>query len=69
MNGNSSKISVDALSCWYGSHQALKDVSMEIYEHAITGLIGPWAVARPPSCAPSTGSTTWWLLSGSAARC
>ncbi len=41
MNGNSSKISVDALSCWYGSHQALKDVSMEIYEHAITGLIGP----------------------------
>jgi phosphate transport system ATP-binding protein len=41
MNSNDSKISVDALSCWYGSHQALKDVSMEIYEHAITGLIGP----------------------------
>ncbi len=41
MNGNSSKISVDRLSCWYGPQQALKDVSMEIYDHAITGLIGP----------------------------
>jgi len=41
MNDNSGKISVNALSCWYGSSQALKDVSMEIYEHAITGLIGP----------------------------
>lgn len=40
-NSNNTKITVDNLSCWYGAHQVLKDVSMEIYEHAITGLIGP----------------------------
>ena len=38
---NNPKISVTDLSCWYGSQGILKNVSMEIHDHAITGLIGP----------------------------
>jgi phosphate transport system ATP-binding protein len=38
---NYGKISVDDLSCWYGANQVLQNVSMEIHEHTITGLIGP----------------------------
>ena len=34
-------IDVDALSLWYGEHQALKDITMQIPEHGITALIGP----------------------------
>ncbi len=41
MGGNASKIVVNDLSCWYGPQNVLQDVSMEIYAHAITGLIGP----------------------------
>ncbi len=46
------KISINSLSCWYGSSQILKNINMEIYEHAITGLIGPPAAVRALSCAP-----------------
>jgi phosphate transport system ATP-binding protein len=38
---NNCKIVVNDLSCWYGNKSVLKEVSMEIHEHAITGLIGP----------------------------
>ena len=34
-------ISVKDLCLWYGQHQALKDVSIEIPEKSITALIGP----------------------------
>ena len=34
-------ISVQDLCLWYGSHQALKDVSIDIPEKSITALIGP----------------------------
>lgn len=34
-------ISVRDLNLWYGSHQALSDVSMDIPERCITALIGP----------------------------
>lgn len=34
-------IETEGLSLWYGSFQALKDVSVSIREGAITGLIGP----------------------------
>lgn len=34
-------ISVKDLNLWYGQSQALKSISMEIPEHAITALIGP----------------------------
>lgn len=34
-------ISAENLSLWYGEHQALKDISIEIPEHQITALIGP----------------------------
>lgn len=37
----SNVITVDKLCLWYGSHQALKDISMEIPERSITALIGP----------------------------
>lgn len=36
-----SKISVRNLNLYYGENHALKDISMEIREHAITALIGP----------------------------
>lgn len=34
-------ISVRDLNLWYGSHQALSDVSMDVPERCITALIGP----------------------------
>ena len=34
-------ISVRDLCLWYGEHQALKNISIEIPEHCITALIGP----------------------------
>ena len=38
MNG---VISVENLCLWYGAHQALRDISVEIPEKSITALIGP----------------------------
>ncbi len=35
------KIKVENLSLWYGAAQGLKDVSVEIGEHAVTAIIGP----------------------------
>lgn len=35
------KISVEGLNLYYGAHQVLKCVSMEIKSHAVTALIGP----------------------------
>ncbi|MCI6647545.1 MAG: ATP-binding cassette domain-containing protein, partial [Oscillospiraceae bacterium] len=29
------------LNLWYGTHQALKDVNLEMPEHQVTALIGP----------------------------
>ena len=37
----SSIISAENLCLWYGDHQALKNISIEIPEHQITALIGP----------------------------
>ena len=34
-------ISVENMCLWYGSHQALKDINIEIPEKSITALIGP----------------------------
>ncbi len=34
-------LSVQDLCLWYGSHQALKDINIEIPEQSITALIGP----------------------------
>lgn len=39
--GKRVKISVDALSLWYGEKQALKEIRMEIETHTVTALIGP----------------------------
>lgn len=35
------KISVQNLNLYYGENHALKDISMEIRDHAVTALIGP----------------------------
>lgn len=34
-------IKVRDLDLWYGEHQALQKISMDIPEHSITALIGP----------------------------
>ena len=34
-------ITVKNMDLWYGQHQALKNINMDIREHAITALIGP----------------------------
>lgn len=34
-------ITVRNLNLWYGDHQALKDINLDIEEHKITALIGP----------------------------
>ena len=34
-------ISVKDMCLWYGQSQALKNISLDIPEHAITALIGP----------------------------
>ena len=36
-----SVLSVQDLCLWYGSHQALKDINIEIPEKSITALVGP----------------------------
>src|SRR5262249_20257881 len=36
-----SKINVERVNFFYGSHQALQDVSMQIRPHYVTALIGP----------------------------
>lgn len=46
-----SKISVENLNLHYGENHALKDVNMEIADHAITAFIGP------SGCGKSTFST------------
>ena len=38
---NPSVMTVRNLNLWYGSHQALKNINMNIEEHKITALIGP----------------------------
>ena len=43
-------LSVENLCLWYGSHQALKDINIEIPEKSITALIGP------SGCGKSTSS-------------
>lgn len=40
-SGQRAKIKTDAVSLFYGSFQALKDVTMDIKECAITAIIGP----------------------------
>jgi len=35
------KISINNLSFYYGSTQALKDITLRLYEHRVTALIGP----------------------------
>ncbi len=40
-------ISVKDLNLWYGQSQALKSISVEIPEHAITALIG-WRFRNTP---------------------
>ena len=37
----SSILSVENMCLWYGSHQALRDINIEIPEKSITALIGP----------------------------
>ena len=37
----SSILSVENMCLWYGSHQALKDINIDIPEKSITALIGP----------------------------
>ena len=39
--GAKSKFSVSSLSFWYGSKQALFDISLEIPQRSVTALIGP----------------------------
>ena len=34
-------MSVDTLSAWYGSKQAIGDITLQIEEHAVTAIIGP----------------------------
>ena len=35
------KLGVDALSIRYGDHLALQDVTLDVHEHEIFGIIGP----------------------------
>src|SRR6185436_879993 len=39
--GNTLKIEVAGMNFYYGSQQALLDVSMKVREHYVTALIGP----------------------------
>jgi len=34
-------MSVDTLSAWYGSKQAIGDITLQVEEHAVTAIIGP----------------------------
>ena len=42
-------LSVQDLCLWYGSHQALKDINIEIPEKSITALIGPSGCGKSTS--------------------
>ena len=43
-------ISVNDLNLWYGSHQALTNICMDIPEKSITALIGPSGCGASASC-------------------
>ena len=43
-----SKISVESLNLHYGENHALKNVNMEIADHAITAFIGPTGCGKSP---------------------
>ncbi len=45
-------ITVKDLCLWYGSMQALKNISMDIPEKNITALIGPSDAGNPPLSKP-----------------
>jgi ABC-type phosphate transport system ATPase subunit len=47
-------ITVKDMCLWYGDHQALKDVSIEIPKRALPHLSALPAAANPPSSRPST---------------
>ena len=48
------KMQAQHLNLYYGTHQALFDVSLEVPENKVVALIGPRAAASPRSCARST---------------
>ncbi len=35
------KVRTEALNAWYGTNHVLKDLSLDMSEHAITAIIGP----------------------------
>lgn len=38
---NKTKLSIEALSFWYGTKKALSDIDLDIYEREVTAFIGP----------------------------
>lgn len=38
---NDAKVIIDDVSFWYGTKQALKHVSLDVYAHEVTALLGP----------------------------
>ena len=56
-----SKISVENLNLHYGENHALKDVNMEIADHAITAFIGPVPDSYRTG-ALGMGSTKWHMI-------
>ena len=45
-------ISLRGLQVHYGKAAAVKDVSVEVAEASVTGIIGANGVAKAPSCGP-----------------
>ena len=49
------KITVDGLNFYYGNMQVLKNISINIMENKVTGIIGPSGCGK---------STTLWIIAG-----
>jgi phosphate transport system ATP-binding protein len=38
---NEIRVAVNKFNCWYGDHQALRDITMDVYARQVTAIIGP----------------------------
>ena len=52
------RLATDSLTATYGTFAAVKNVSLDFAANQVHALIGPSAAASPPSCGPSTASTS-----------
>ena len=63
------KVTIRDLCFFYDQNQALKNISLPLYDKQVTAFIGPSGCGKSTLLRVSTGSTTSTPSSGRPARC